>query len=75
MDLSRLQTDKLINEYEQIQIDDTLVRLCASMGKAERIKNTYFPKTYRLTLHLFIYTFLITLSLALDYLPGLERSF
>ncbi len=64
-DLSLLHEKKLINDYQQIQIDTTLVKLCASMGKAERIKNTDFPKTYRLTLHLFIYIFLITLSLSL----------
>lgn len=64
-DLSNLKNEKLINEVQQIQIDRTLVRLCASMGKAERIKNTIFPKTYRLTLHLFILIFLVTLALAL----------
>ncbi len=64
-DLSQLHLNKMINDYQQIQIDNTLLRLCASMGKSERIKNTAFPKTYRLTLHLFIYIFLITLSLAL----------
>ncbi len=65
-DLSLLHKENLINDYQQIQIDTTLVNICASMGKAERIKNTNFPKTYRLTLHLFIYIFLITLSFALE---------
>ena len=64
-DLSILHHKNLVNDYQQVQIDNTLVRLCASMGKTERIKNTDFPKTYRLTLHLFIYIFLITLSFAL----------
>lgn len=64
-DLSILHKEKSVNDYQQIQIDNTLLRLCASMGKAERIKNTAFPKTYRLTLHLFIYIFLIALSFAL----------
>ena len=35
------------------------------MGSAERIKTTIFPKTYRITLHLFIYIFLILLSFGL----------
>jgi putative membrane protein len=69
-DLATVHQDKLVNDYQQMQIDDTLVRLCASMGKAERIKNTPFPKTYRLTLHLFIYIFLITLSFALTEIPS-----
>ncbi len=70
-DLSILHKEKLVNDYQQVQIDNTLVKLCASMGKAERIKNTAFPKTYRLALHLFIYIFLITLSFALSEMPNL----
>ena len=64
-DLFNLHKENKINDFQQIQIDSTIVRLCASMGKAERIKNTFFPKTYRLTLHLFIYIFLISLSFSL----------
>jgi len=70
-DLSILHKEKLVNDYQQIQIDNTLVKLCASMGKTERIKNTAFPKTYRLTLHLFIYIFLVTLSFALTEIHSL----
>jgi putative membrane protein len=70
-DLSILHKEKSINDYQQIQIDTTLVKLCASMGMAERIKNTYFPKTYRLTLHMFIYIFLATLSFGLTDMYGL----
>ena len=72
-DLSVLHNDKLVNDFQQIQIDNTLVNLCASMGKAERIKNTAFPKPYRLTLRLFIFVFLITLSAALTDMPSLAE--
>ena len=48
------------------QLDQTLVRLCDAMGKAERINSTVFPVTYRLFLHFAIYLFVITLSIALD---------
>ncbi len=72
-DLCLLHDESLINDFQQIQIDNTLVRLCTSMGKAERIKNTAFPKTYRLTLHLFIYIFLITLSFSLTEMPNLTE--
>ena len=54
-----------LNEFQQVQIDQTLVRLTASMGKAERIKNTVFPKKYRLFLHFFIYIFIGTLDIAI----------
>lgn len=70
-DIGLLHGQKTVNDYQQVQLDETLVKLCASMGKAERIKNTPFPKTYRLTLHLFIYIFLITLSLALTEMHSL----
>jgi putative membrane protein len=69
-DLSILYKENSISDYQQIQIDTTLLKLCASMGKAERIKNTFFPKTYRLTLHFFIYIFLATLSFGLAEMYG-----
>ncbi len=72
-DLSILHNEELVNDFQQIQIDNTLVKLCASMGRAERIKNTTFPKTYRLTLRLFIFIFLITLSVALTEMPSLAE--
>ena len=70
-DLLALHRANKINDYQQIQIDSTIVRLCASMGKSERIKNTYFPKTYRMTLHFFVYIFLISLSLSLTDLHNI----
>ncbi len=70
-DIASLKQEDAINEFQQIQLDSTVVRLCASVGKAERIKNTVFPKTYRLTLHLFIYIFLVSLALALSDLHAL----
>jgi len=68
-DLSALFQKESINAFQQIQIDTTLVRLVAAMGKAERINNTVFPKTYRKTLHLIILIFLVFLSIALKELP------
>jgi putative membrane protein len=57
-DLRNAKNDKHINMYQQVEIDNTLSRLCDEMGKCERIKNTIFPTTYsmyiRLTLCLFI---------------------
>ena len=70
-DLLALHKSKNLNDFQQVQIDDTLVRLCASMGKAERIKNTFFPKTYRMTLRFFIYIFLISLSFSLTDLHNI----
>ncbi|MCC9020253.1 MULTISPECIES: bestrophin family protein [Flavobacterium] len=57
-DLRIAKKDKRLNPYQQVEIDNTLSRLCDAMGKCERIKNTIFPTTYsmyiRMTLCLFI---------------------
>lgn len=55
-----------IQEFCRVQLDQTLVRLVDSMGRAERINTTVFPVTYRLFLHAAIYLFLITLSIAIQ---------
>ncbi len=54
-----------VNPYQQVQIDDTLSRLCDAMGKCERIKNTVFPATYSLIVHLFLYLFILVLPFGL----------
>ncbi|MBX3723444.1 MAG: hypothetical protein KF713_16495 [Turneriella sp.] len=64
--LKRLYLAGKLTDFQQIQIDSSFVRLVASMGKAERIKNTVFPKSYRVFLHLFIYIFLITLAFSMS---------
>ncbi|UCD60947.1 MAG: hypothetical protein JSV59_13995 [Flavobacteriaceae bacterium] len=65
-----LHKEKSLNDFQQIQLDSTITRLTASMGMAERIKNTVFPRTYRNVLHFFIYIFLLLLSLALEDVYG-----
>lgn len=70
-DLKELLRIQSINPYQQVQLDQTLVRLVESMGQAERIKNTVFPTTYRIYLHLFIYLFLGFLSISLVELEGI----
>ncbi|OYX85223.1 MAG: hypothetical protein B7Y83_05490 [Flavobacteriales bacterium 32-34-25] len=60
--LSKLE----ISDFKQIQIDSTLSRLCDSMGKCERIKNTVFPKSYSLLVHFLIYVFATLLPFGLD---------
>lgn len=62
--IKALRAKGQLDVFGQLQLDDTLVRLVASMGKAERIKSTVFPTTYRMMLHLIIYAFAICLILA-----------
>ena len=54
-----------LDNFSRLQIDETLVRLTASMGKCERIKNTVFPTNYRKGLHVAIYLFVIFLILSI----------
>jgi len=70
-DLKFMHQKRIINDYQQVQLDNSLVRLCDSMGKSERINNTVFPVTYQLFVHFFIYLFLVILSLALVEFIGI----
>lgn len=69
--LKTLYQQQALNPMQQVQLDATLVRLCDAMGQAERIKHTVFPVSYRLLVYLFIYLFLLTLSLGLVKTIGL----
>ena len=60
-----------IDVFHHVQLDDTLVRLVESMGKAERINNTVFPTTYSFFLHALIYIFIFLLSISLSEIDGL----
>lgn len=51
---------------KQVQIDATLARLCDSMGKCERIKNTVFPRAYSVLIHFLIYVLMTMLPFGLE---------
>ena len=71
--VGELRKAGIIDGFAQLQLDNTLVRLCDSQGRAERIKTTVFPATYRLFLHAIIYLFVVTLSISLkDVSPVFE---
>lgn len=59
-----------INVYQQVEIDNTLTRLCDAMGKCERIKNTIFPTTYSMYIRFTLCLFLILLPFGLNDLVG-----
>jgi len=71
LDIKELKEKNQLETFSQVQLDNTLVRLCDCQGKAERIKTTIFPVTYRLFLHAIIYLFVVTLSISLDDEEGL----
>jgi putative membrane protein len=62
-----------INEYQQVELDRSITRLCDSMGKCERIKNTVFPATYSLYIHFAMNLFIMLLPFGLiEYFSYME---
>ncbi len=64
--IKHLATAGLLSEFRQVQLNETLAKLCDSMGRCERIKHTVFPKSYSLLVHTLIYLFAIILPFSLD---------
>lgn len=69
-DLRTASQNGLLNVYQQVEIDNTLTRLCDGMGKCERIKNTVFPTTYSMYIRFTLCLFLILLPFGLNDLVG-----
>lgn len=65
-DIALLAQKGIISDFKQVQLNETLARLCDSMGKCERIKNTVFPKSYSLLVHTLIYVFAAILPFGLE---------
>ncbi|ALM49658.1 hypothetical protein AMR72_12545 [Flavobacterium psychrophilum] len=62
-----------INTYQQVELDNTLTRLCDWMGKCERIKNTIFPTTYSMYIRFTLFLFILLLPFGLtDYLGWMQ---
>jgi ion channel-forming bestrophin family protein len=70
MDINRATNEELLNQFQQIELERTLMKLTDSMGKCERIKNTVFPETYTLYIRLAIYLFITVLPFSLFGLFG-----
>ncbi|GEM_PF-31669 len=70
-DLRMALEEGMINRFQQVEIDRTLSRLCDAMGKCERIKNTIFPSTYSLYIHLALLLFIALLPFGLIEYFGL----
>ena len=69
-DLNNALKQGWVNPYQQVEIDNTVTRLCDAMGKCERIKNTVFPSTYSLYIHLALNFFILLLPFGLVELFG-----
>ncbi|MCD0488803.1 hypothetical protein LPB86_11210 [Pedobacter sp. MC2016-14] len=54
-----------INEFQQVEMDNTLTRFSNEMGGCERIKNTIFPATYSTYIHFSVLLFILLLPFGL----------
>ncbi|MFN1219544.1 bestrophin family protein [Chryseobacterium kwangjuense] len=64
--LRETASSKGLTDFQQMQLNDIITRLCDSMGKCERLKNTVFPRSYSILLHTLIYVFAAILPFGLD---------
>ncbi|REC49024.1 bestrophin family protein [Chryseobacterium pennipullorum] len=64
--IQKLASSKLLTEFQQMQMNDSVTKLCDSMGKCERLKNTVFPRSYSILVHILIYVFAAILPFGLD---------
>lgn len=65
--ISELAGEGKLSEFKQLQLNEVTMRLCDSMGRCERIKNTVFPRSYSMILHTLIYAFTALLPFGLDH--------
>ncbi|WP_205511004.1 bestrophin family protein [Longitalea arenae] len=72
-DLQQVKEAGEVDVYCYVELNNTLSSLVDYMGMAERINNTVFPVTYRYYLHLIIYIFVVTLSIALEDVNALFK--
>ena len=70
-ELQKLYRDGSLELFQFIELEKTLTRLTNSMGGCERIKNTKFPESYSLLVHLLIYVFVLFLPFGLVEVPAL----
>ncbi len=64
--LKEVAVSKRLTDFQQMQLNDMITRLCDSMGKCERLKNTVFPRSYSVLVHILIYVFAAILPFGLD---------
>ncbi|UTW63876.1 hypothetical protein KFE98_06990 [bacterium SCSIO 12741] len=69
MELKQCRSRNQLDAYQFVSMDNTLTRLCDSMGMCERIKNTVFPTQYNFFTVFFIIIFVAILPFGLlEYL-------
>lgn len=74
-ELQHLSEKGMIDGFRFIEFNQLLVKFCDEMGMAERIKNTIFPTTYNYLTKVFIWLFVVSLTLVISQYAGLWSIF
>jgi putative membrane protein len=62
-DLNDLYASNAIDGFKFLELNKTLDNFCSEMGKSERISNTVFPTTYNYYTRIFIWVFIVFVTL------------
>jgi putative membrane protein len=74
-ELQALSDKGMIDGFRFIEMNQLIVKFCDEMGMSERIKNTIFPTTYNYFTKVFIWLFVISLTLVISQFAGLWSIF
>jgi putative membrane protein len=74
-ELQQLSTDGRIDGFRFIEMNQLLIKFSDEMGMSERIKNTIFPTTYNYLTKVFIWLFVVSLTLVISQFAGLWSIF
>lgn len=72
--LNEIYSHGYIDGFKFSRINETLSDISGEMGKAERIKNTVFPTTYIYYTKLFIWIFIVSVTIVLNDSIGILSS-
>lgn len=74
-DLQRLNLAGRLDGFRFIEMNQLLVKFSDEMGMSERIKKTVFPTTYNYLTKVFIWLFVVSLTLVISQYAGLWSIF
>ncbi|MBE7179056.1 MAG: hypothetical protein INR69_21815 [Mucilaginibacter polytrichastri] len=69
-DLNMAAKNGWINDFQQVEMDQTLTRFSNAIGACERIKNTVFPVLYSMFIHFSLILFIMMLPFGLIEIFG-----
>ncbi|RZM24683.1 MAG: hypothetical protein EOO88_21990 [Pedobacter sp.] len=74
-ELEELSRKGMIDGFRFMEMNQLIVKFCDGMGMSERIKNTVFPTTYNYFTKIFIWLFVVSLTLVISQYAGLASIF